>query len=155
MTTNSNDSYLLTTPVGEGQLSLFTDEWFTPSKLPEGKQSVDNCGSDSSKAKGAAGKRKISEIKHTPKTPPIPVLESIKLGEGWKVHYSANTYKVDFLFLEEGRNNVESVTLEDIRLKLLIEEDAAELTASGTKWRYDIDQKLLFPDAWGEDKGLC
>lgn len=101
------------------------------------------------------GKRKISEIKHTPKTPRIPVLESIKLGEGWKVHYSANTYKVDFLFLEEGRNNVESVTLEDIRLKLLIEEDAAELTASGTKWRYDIEQKLLFPDAWGEDKGLC
>lgn len=146
---------MLTITGEEGQLSLFNDEWFKPSQPAAENTTPESCGSTAPKTKGPTNKKKSAETKPSKVNPPAPVLESVKLGEDWRVHYSANTFNVDFLFLEERRANVESVTLEEIRLKLVIEEGAAELTASSTKWRYDVELKHLYPEAWGQDKGLC
>lgn len=142
----------------EGQMSLFSDDWFAPvDPISEDKKdnASDSCGAVIPTPKAPTSKKKKAASEVVPKKETAPKLESVKLGEGWIVHYSANSFRVDFLFLEESRNNIESVTLEEIRLKLVTEEDAAELTASGTKWRYDEELKHLYPDAWGQDKGWC
>jgi hypothetical protein len=142
-----------------GQLSLFSLDAITSSSVTEDKKdSVDSCGAEAGKQTAAGKKngRGGSKSKSVvPQTPPKSELESVKLGESWKIHYAASVFEVDVLFQEELNNGVESVTLEDIRMKMVTEEDAAELTPSGTKWRYDIDNKQLFPDAWGQDKGVC
>jgi len=131
-----------------GQLSLFGFDAITSSTSD--KKEPSECGSPTEDKKIKRGTNKTKPTIAT--APPKPELESVKLGEGWKIHYAATVFEIDFLFAEEG---VESVTLEEIRLKLVTQEDAAELTPSGTKWRFDIEQKQLFPDAWGQEKGAC
>lgn len=140
-----------------GQLSLFGFDAITSSNT-EDKKDSDNCGAAADKKSAGAKKNNRGAGRSKPTVTaatPKPALESVKLGEGWKIHYAATTFEVDKLFEEELNNAVENVTLEEIRLKLVTEEDAAELTPSGTKWRFDVDQKQLFPDAWGQEKGAC
>lgn len=139
-----------------GQLTLFGLEAITSSGTENKKDATESCGTDVGK-KTDAKKRQGREKSKGPvvQAPKEPVLESVKLGESWKIHYAATVFEVDVLFQDELNQGVESVTLEDIRLKMVTEEDAAELTPSGTKWRYDIDNKHLYPDAWGQDKGVC
>ncbi|MCM3130173.1 MULTISPECIES: hypothetical protein [unclassified Paenibacillus] len=142
-----------------GQLSLFSFDAITSSSDGQDKKdAAGSCGADtvkqadSRKKHGRGGAKSKTPVQQAPKE---PELESVKLGESWKIHYAATVFEVDVLFQDELNNGVESVTLEEIRLKMVTEEDAAELTPSGTKWRYDIDNKQLFPDAWGQDKGAC
>lgn len=131
---NVNDESLL---IGNdaGQLTLFGID-IEPAKDNKEKQAEKT-------------KKKSNTAKSTMKPDSI----NVNLGEGWKIHYAASVFEVDVLFQDELSSGTEIVSFEDIRLKLNVEEDCAELTPSGTKWRYDLDQKQLFPDAWGQDKG--
>jgi len=145
-----------------GQLSLFGDDAFVTNEKKE--VSTESCNvsevklsstiAADNKAKVRSKKGVAKKEDEVPKTPPMPKLESINLGEGWKIHYAATQFEVDILFADELNTGAVTATLEEIRLKLVTEEDAAELTPSGTKWRYDIDLKKLYPEAWGQDKGL-
>lgn len=136
-----------------GQLSLFAIDAITIDEIDKKEEVSDSCETTSNKSdkniNRGSGRKKPSVTK----APPTPALESVKLSEGWKIHYAATVFEVDILFEDELNNGIEHVTFEEIRLKLVTEEDAAELTPSGTKWRYDIDQKQLYPEAWGQDKG--
>jgi hypothetical protein len=140
-----------------GQLSLFGFDAITSSNTEEKKDSPDSCGADAKKTEaGKKNNRGTGRTKPSVQVaPPKPELEHVKLGEGWKIHYAATVFEVDILFEDELNSGVENVTLEEIRMKLVVEEDAAELTPSGTKWHYDVEQKKLFPDDWGQDKGAC
>lgn len=145
-----------------GQLSLFGDDAFVTNE--ETEASTESCHvsemkssstiAADNKARTRSKKAVAKKEEEVPKKPPMPKLESINLGEGWKIHYAATQFEVDILFADELNTGVLTATLEEIRLKLVTEEDAAELTPSGTKWRYDIDQKKLYPEAWGQDKGM-
>jgi hypothetical protein len=142
-----------------GQLSLFGfDSVIAPGSSDKKENKADSCAPEvkptsGGKADAKSGKGRGKGKVATPVIPPVPELESVKLGEGWKIHYAAQVFEVDVLFADDIAASKESIPFEDIRLKLVMEEDAAELTPSGTKWRYDEDQKQLFPDAWGQDKG--
>lgn len=140
----------------EGQLTLFGFGAITSTEKNEKKESSNSCGDSVGKQTSTLkkqGKGGTKSNQATSQTLKEPELEFIKLGESWKIHYAASVFEVDVLFINHLNNGVETVTLEEIRLKLVYEVDAAELTPSGTKWRYDVDNRQLFPEAWGLDKG--
>lgn len=83
----------------------------------------------------------------TAKTPVQPK-EEIKVTEEWSIHFATEHFVVSD-FVEEIPE--EGITLEELRVEL--EKNYFQFTATRTKWDVDKENKRLFPDALGAAKG--
>lgn len=84
---------------------------------------------------------------NTAKTP-SKKKEEIKVTSEWSIHFATEHFVVsDFVedIPEEG------ITLEELRVEL--EKNYFQFTATRTKWDVDKENKRLFPDALGAAKG--
>lgn len=84
-----------------------------------------------------------------------PVIESVPLGTNadWKVRYAGTTYYLNLLFEEEIINSKNSVTLEEIREKLVTTEFCIELSPKRVHWEAEEAEQLLVLICKGQSKG--
>ncbi|WP_256816611.1 hypothetical protein [Cytobacillus sp. Bac17] len=79
---------------------------------------------------------------------PVQPKEEIKVTAEWSIHFATEHFVVSD-FVEEIPE--EGITLEELRVEL--EKNYFQFTATRTKWDVDKENKRLFPDALGAAKG--
>lgn len=142
----------------DGQYSLFGDEAILsePRTEEQLQKDEDNKTEKGSKSKSNRKKTSSNSVSKSSKASSSTTVtaskkksQDILITDDWTVHYATHTFKVsDFV---KTTKPSEEINLEVLRQSM--EQEFFEMTKERTRWDYDLDNKRLFPDVIGTDKG--
>lgn len=116
-----------------------------PQAAPNGKPHTPKKSATSKKSAAAT----------SPTVTKKPKITEVDLGgdKDWKVRYAGTTYHLNLLFEEEILDGKTTVTLEEIREKLVTTEFCIELSPKRAYWEVEEPEQLLILICKGQDKG--